>query len=67
MANIIGSGNFNVSIEQMFTPLTIISLVQATVIVIQKYGHCVKDIQGMQPELASKSSGISTEQYDNQD
>ena len=45
----------------MLTTLTIISLVQATVIVIQKYGHRVRDIQGMQPELASK------EQYDNQD
>ena len=45
IANIIDSGNFNVRIEQMFTTLTIISLVQATVIVIQKYGHCVRDFE----------------------
>ena len=36
----------NVSLESMFTPLTIISLVAARVLAIQRYGHSGRDDRG---------------------
>ena len=45
-AKTIDIGNYNVSLEQMFTTLTIISLVAARVLAIQKYGHSRRDDRG---------------------
>ena len=59
---IIESGKY-VSLEQMFTTLTIISVVASRVLAIQRYRHSRGDDRGCKGSIQSSKYPIQIEQY----